>query len=66
MDQLVRRINAQYKLDLSEEEIQQLARQAIATEEILRPLYEVDLAQLRPILGIVNNPYRRRRIRGAK
>jgi uncharacterized protein YpuA (DUF1002 family) len=66
MDQLVRRINAQYKLNLSEDEIQQLAREAIAMEEVLRPLYEVDLGQLRPVVGIVKKPYERRRTRGAK
>jgi hypothetical protein len=66
MDQLVRKIDEQYNLNLSEDEIQQLAREATATEEVLRPLYEVDLGQLRPIMGITKKPYERRRMRGTK
>ena len=60
MDQLVRRINALYKLKLSEKEIQQIAREAIATEEVLRPLYQVDLGQTRPIMGVVKHPMSRK------
>ena len=66
MDQLVRKIIAQYKLNISEDEIQQLVREAAAVEEVLRPLYEVDLGQIRPALGVVRRPYERRRRRGAK
>ena len=66
MDQLVRRINALHKLKLSETEIQQIAQEAIATEEVLRPLYAVDLGQTRPIMGIVKRPINKKLKRGAK
>lgn len=66
MDQLVRRIDALYKLKLSETEIQQIAREAVATEELLRPLYRVELEQTRPIMGIVKRPRNKKRKRGAK
>lgn len=66
MDQLVRHIAARYKIKLSDEEVRQIALDAAATEVILRPLYEIDLGQIRPAMGIVKKPYPARRTRGAK
>ena len=52
MDQQVRRIAARYGIDLSEEEIARIAREAEAQEKVLAALYKIDLDQTRPILGI--------------
>lgn len=65
MDQQVRRIDARFGLKLTEDEIQRIAREAEAQEKILQALYEVDLGQLRPIVGIVKKPlaFRTKRVR---
>ena len=52
MDQQIRRIDAQFGLGLSEEEIHRIAREAEAMEKVLQALYQVDLAQTRPVLGL--------------
>jgi Asp-tRNA(Asn)/Glu-tRNA(Gln) amidotransferase C subunit len=52
MDQQIRRIDAQFGLKLSEEEIHRIAREAEAMEKVLQALYQVDLAQTRPVLGL--------------
>ena len=56
MVEQVRRINAQYDLNLTEDEIQGIAREAEAAEKVLRCLYEVDLGQTRPIMSVVKSP----------
>lgn len=66
MDQQVRRIDAQFGLRLTEEEIQRIAREAEAQEKILRALYEVDLGQTRPIIGLAKQPLMLRSQRGRK
>lgn len=66
MDQQVRRISAQYGIDLSEAEIQRIAREAEAQEKILQALYEVDLGQLRPVVGVVKMPLVTRTKRGRR
>ena len=55
MDQQVRRINAQYGLNLNEEEIQRIAREAALAESVLEALFEVDLDQTRPVMGIAKH-----------
>lgn len=64
MDQQVRRIDARFGLELTEDEIQRIAREAEAQEKILQALYEVDLGQLRPIIGIAKRPLASRVKRG--
>ena len=59
MDQQVRRIAARYGIDLSEQEIERIAREAEAQEKVLDALYRVDLAQIRPMLGIVHERAKR-------
>lgn len=66
MDHQVRRIDAQYGLRLTEEEIQRIARESEAQEKILQSLYAVDLAQTRPILGLTKRPLAARPKRGRK
>ena len=55
MVEQVRRINAQYDLNLTEDEIRRIAREAEEAEKVLRRLYEMDLGQTRPILGIAKS-----------
>ena len=66
MDQQIRRIDAQFGLGLSEEEIHRIARQAEAMEKVLQALYQVDLAQTRPVMGIVKQNLARRQKRGRR
>lgn len=66
MDQQVRRIDAQYGLNLTEAEIERIAREAEAQENILQTLYTVELDQTRPIMGIAKRPLARRPKRGRK
>ena len=53
MVEQVRRINARYDLNLTEDEIRRIAREAEEAEKVLRCLYEVDLGQTRPIMSVV-------------
>jgi hypothetical protein len=46
----VRRINAEYELHLSEEEIKLIAKQAEEAERLFKPLYEIDLTDVMPVL----------------
>jgi Asp-tRNA(Asn)/Glu-tRNA(Gln) amidotransferase C subunit len=45
MDDQVRRINAEYELNLSEEEIKLVAKQAEDAERLFKRLYEIDLTE---------------------
>ena len=56
MVEQVRRIDAQFGLHLTEEEIELIAREAAAAETMLAPLYEVELGQTRPIMGVAKTP----------
>lgn len=56
MVEQVRRIDAHYGLHLTEAEIQLIAREAAAAETMLACLYEVELGQTRPIMGIAKTP----------
>lgn len=50
MEDQVRRINAEYELHLSEEEIKLIAKQAEEAERLFKPLYEIDLTDVMPVL----------------
>jgi hypothetical protein len=50
VEEQVRRINAEYELDLSEEEIKLVAKQAEEAERLFKPLYEIDLTHVMPVL----------------
>lgn len=52
MEELVRRLNAEYGFDLSEEEIKLVARQAEAAERLMKRLYEVDVSRVMPLATI--------------
>ncbi|MBM2806447.1 MAG: hypothetical protein HW419_4340 [Deltaproteobacteria bacterium] len=66
MVEQVRRIDAQYGLHLTEEEIQLIAREAAAAEKMLACLYEVALGQTRPIMGIAKTRRLASKKRGRK
>ena len=50
MEDQVRRINAEYELHLSEEEIKLIAKQAEEAERLFKPLHEIDLIHVMPAL----------------
>lgn len=50
MEDQVRRINAEYEFNLSEEEIKLVAKQAEDAERLFKPLYEIDLTDVMPVL----------------
>jgi Asp-tRNA(Asn)/Glu-tRNA(Gln) amidotransferase C subunit len=52
MEEQVRRLNAEYGLKLSEDEIKMIVQQAEAMERLLRPLNEIDLSDVMPILKL--------------
>jgi hypothetical protein len=52
MEERVKKINAEYGLNLSEEEIRVVARQAAQTEQLFQSLHELDLANVMPILKL--------------
>jgi Asp-tRNA(Asn)/Glu-tRNA(Gln) amidotransferase C subunit len=47
----VRRLNAEYGLNLSEEEIKLIAKQAEEADQLFKLLYEIDLTDVMPILN---------------
>ena len=52
MEDQVRRINSDYGFNLSEEEIQTIARRAEEFERLFHCLYEVDLTDTAPLLKL--------------
>ncbi|MBI2360607.1 MAG: hypothetical protein HYV04_17170 [Deltaproteobacteria bacterium] len=50
MRQLIEQLNREYGFQLSEEEIDLIARQAEATRRLFEPLYQVDLSGVMPML----------------
>ncbi|HEY7167563.1 MAG TPA: hypothetical protein VIB79_23590 [Candidatus Binatia bacterium] len=52
MEEQVRKLNAEYGLDLTEDEIGEIVRQAAEIERFLQPLHETDLAGVVPILKV--------------
>lgn len=52
MKDAVQRLNAEYQLQLSDEEIAAIAKQAAAAQQLFRRLFEVDVAGVPPALKI--------------
>jgi Asp-tRNA(Asn)/Glu-tRNA(Gln) amidotransferase C subunit len=52
MRELVRALNAEYGFNLSEQEIELVAEQAEKAHRLFQPLYEVDLAEVMPIMKV--------------
>jgi len=48
----VKRLDAEYGFNLSEEEIELIAEQAEAANRLFQPLYEVDLTGVMPIMKV--------------
>ena len=65
MEAQVRRLNAHYGWNLSDEEIHRIAVEAAVQEEVLDRLHHVKLAQTRPVMGVFkahrSSPGNRRR-----
>ncbi|HEY7322714.1 MAG TPA: hypothetical protein VIE89_34560 [Candidatus Binatia bacterium] len=55
MEEQIRKLNAEYGFNLTEDEIKLIARQAEETERLLQPLNHVDLTDVMPILKIEKN-----------
>lgn len=56
MKEMVRRLDAEYKFGLTEEEIEIIAKQAEAAEQLFKPLFEVDLTGIMPLMKIDRRP----------
>ena len=52
MKEEVRRLNVEYGFNLSEEEIELIAKQAEAANRLFKPLYEVDLTGVMPLMKV--------------
>ena len=52
MKELVRRLNAEYGFNLSEEEIELIAKQAEEADRMFQRLYEVDVSGIAPIMKV--------------
>ncbi len=52
MREEVKRLNTEYGFNLSEEEIELIAKQAEAARRLFQPLYEVDLTGVMPIMKV--------------
>jgi Asp-tRNA(Asn)/Glu-tRNA(Gln) amidotransferase C subunit len=53
MKDAVRRLNVEYGLNLSEEEIEAITQQAEASQRLFQKLFEVDVQDIAPVLKIV-------------
>ena len=59
MEEQIRKLNADYGFNLSENEIKLIAQQAEETERLLRPLNDVDLNDVMPILKVEKKKVKR-------
>ncbi len=59
MEEQIRKLNAEYGFNLSEDEIKIIVRQAEETERLLWPLNEVDLVDVMPILKVEKKKVKR-------
>ena len=59
MEEQIRKLNAEYGFNLSEDEIKVIAQQAEETERLLRPLNEIDLIDVMPILKVEKKKVKR-------
>jgi hypothetical protein len=61
MEEHVRKLDAEYGFNLTEEEIKLVARQAEEAKKLFQPLFEVDLIHVMPILKFDRKPLARTR-----
>ena len=61
MKDAVRRLNVEYGFNLSDEEIDLIAKQAEEADRLLQPLFEVDLTGIMPLMKIDKRVKRQRR-----
>jgi hypothetical protein len=59
MEEQVRKLNAEYGFNLTEDEIKVIVRQAEETDRLLRPLNEMDLIDVMPILKVEKKKVKR-------
>jgi len=59
MEEQIRKLNAEYGFNLSEDEIKAIIQQAEETERLLRPLNEMDLIDVMPILKVEKKKVRK-------
>lgn len=59
MKEMVRRLDAEYKFELSEEEIEIIAKQAESAEKLFKPLFDVDVTGVMPLMKIERKPLSR-------
>ena len=52
MEEIIRRINAEYGFELTDEEISRIVTQAEEMNRTLKPLFEVDVTKTMPILKL--------------
>ncbi len=52
MEEAVRRLNAEYGFNLTEEEIKAIAKQAEEANRLFQPLFEVDLTGVMPMMKL--------------
>ena len=52
MKDAVRRLSAEYRLNLSEEEIEAITQQAEAAQRLFQKLFEVDVEGVAPVLKL--------------
>jgi Asp-tRNA(Asn)/Glu-tRNA(Gln) amidotransferase C subunit len=52
MKNAVQRLNAEYRLNLTEEEIEAISQQAEAAQQLFQQLFEVDVEGVAPALKI--------------
>ncbi len=52
MEEKLRRLNAEYGFELSEDEIKVIIRQTEKFARLFQPLYEVDLTHIMPLLKV--------------
>jgi hypothetical protein len=59
MEEQIRKLNAEYGFNLSEDEIKLIAQQAEEIERLLRPLNEIELIDVMPILKVEKKKVKR-------
>jgi hypothetical protein len=59
MEEQIRKLNVDYGFNLSEDEIKVVAQQAEETDRLLRPLNEIDLIDVMPILKVEKKKVKR-------
>ena len=52
MEEQIRKLNAEYGFNLTEDEVKLIARQVEETERLFQPLNDVDLIDVMPILKV--------------